>query len=402
LAEFIKGKSSALTIVEPAVISAPLSASLTLSAGHKYNRPFATSRARASMGKVTYKDAGVDLEVYDEAMTRLPRLMHRTFSPRVMKLDGGFAGLFQLDFASKLFARNYQEPVLVSCTDGVGTKIKLALAVDRHDTVGIDLVAMSVNDAICCGAEPLFFLDYVAMSHDDPQRLEALVKGVSDGCVEADCALLGGETAIMPDLYARGDYDLAGFCVGVVEKKSVITGQQIAAGDVVIGVASSGIHSNGYSLVRKIVFDLAGLGVNDRVAELGQTVGEALLTPTKIYARPVRRILSHYKVKSVVHGICHVTGGGIQGNLERIIPQGVRAHLDRRSWPIPPVFQWLQGLGSVDDDEMDRVFNMGIGLVMVVSPYYENSIRRTLEDFGLQSWTLGDIRAGEQGVQWIE
>ena len=379
----------------------PFSASLTLSARHKYNRPFAFSQ-RDSMGKVTYKDAGVDLEVYDEAMTRLPRLMHRTYSPRVMKLDGGFAGLFQLDFASKLFARNYQDPVLVSCTDGVGTKIKVALAVDRHDTVGIDLVAMSVNDAICCGAEPLFFLDYVAMSHDDPERLEALVKGVSDGCVQADCALLGGETAIMPDLYQRGDYDLAGFCVGVVEKKNVITGQQISPGDVVIGVASSGIHSNGYSLVRKIVFDLAGLGVNDHVPELGQTVGEALLTPTRIYARPVRRILSNYKVKSVVHGICHVTGGGIHGNLERIIPAGLRAHLDRRSWPIAPVFQWLQGLGSVDDDEMDRVFNMGIGLIMVVSPYFENSIRRTLEDFGLESWVLGDIRPGEQGVQWVD
>jgi phosphoribosylformylglycinamidine cyclo-ligase len=354
------------------------------------------------MGKVTYKDAGVDLEVYDEAMTRLPRLMHRTFSPRVMKLDGGFAGLFQLDFASRLFARNYQDPVLVSCTDGVGTKIKVALAVDRHDTVGIDLVAMSVNDAICCGAEPLFFLDYVAMSHDDPERLEALVRGVSDGCVEADCALLGGETAIMPDLYSRGDYDLAGFCVGVVERKHVITGAQIAPGDVVIGIASSGFHSNGYSLVRKVVFDMAGLGVNDHVAELGQTVGEALLAPTRIYARPVRRILSNYKVKSVVHGICHVTGGGIHGNLERIIPAGCRAVLDRRSWPIPPVMQWLQGLGGIADDEMDRVFNMGIGLVLVVSPYFENSIRRILDDFQLANWQIGQIVAGEQGVAWKE
>ena len=354
------------------------------------------------MGKVTYKDAGVDLEVYDEAMTRLPRLMHRTFSPRVMKFDGGFAGLYQLDFASKLFARNYQDPVLVSCTDGVGTKIKVALLTDRHDTVGIDLVAMSVNDAICCGAEPLFFLDYVAMSHDDPAKLEALVQGVSDGCVDADCALLGGETAIMPDLYSRGDYDLAGFCVGVVERKNLITGSQITPGDIVLGVASSGFHSNGYSLVRKVVFDLAGLGVNDHVTELGLTVGEALLTPTRIYARPVRRILSHYKVKNVVHGIAHITGGGLHGNLERIIPPGCRAVIDRRSWKIPPVMQWVQALGGIDDDEMDRVFNMGLGLVLVFNPHYENTIRRMFDDFGVESWKIGDIQAGEQGVQWVD
>src|SRR5688572_27592103 len=239
--------------------------SLTLSARRSYNRRFALSSVRGNMGNVTYKDAGVDLEVYDEAMSRLPRLMHRTFSPRVLKLDGGFAGLFQLDFCSRLFERKYEDPVLVSCTDGVGTKLKVATLCDKHDTVGIDLVAMSVNDALCCGAEPLFFLDYVAMSHDDPPRLEALVKGVSDGCVEADCALLGGETAIMPDIYARGEYDLAGFCVGVVERKHLIDGRSIAAGDLVLGIASSGLHSNGYSLVRKVVFDLAGLGAEDFV-----------------------------------------------------------------------------------------------------------------------------------------
>ena len=189
-------------------------------------------------------------------MARLPPLLHRTFTPRVMPLDGGFAGLFQLDFANHLFARNYEDPVLVCCTDGVGTKLKVAQLAGRHNTVGIDLVAMSVNDALCCGAEPLFFLDYVAMSHDDPALLEQIVAGVSDGCLEADCALLGGETAIMPDLYARGDYDLAGFCVGVVERQRIIDGRDIAVGDVVIGVASSGLHSNGYSLARKIVFDI--------------------------------------------------------------------------------------------------------------------------------------------------
>ena len=209
------------------------------------------------MAKATYKDAGVDLDVYEESMGRLPRLLSRTHSPRVIPLVGGFAGLFQLDFDSPLFARKYEDPVLVSCTDGVGTKLKVAMAADRHDTVGVDLVAMSVNDALCCGAEPLFFLDYVAMSHDDPDRLEQIVAGITAGCLESDCALLGGETAIMPDIYARGDYDLAGFCVGVVERKRLIDGKAIAEGDVIIGVAASGLHSNGYSLVRKVVFDIA-------------------------------------------------------------------------------------------------------------------------------------------------
>src|SRR3954452_17550255 len=221
------------------------------------------------MAKVTYKDAGVDLDVYDEAMNRLPRLMHRTFSPRVLKLDGGFAGLFQLDFASRLFERKYEDPILVSCTDGVGTKLKVATLIGKHDTVGIDLVAMSVNDAICCGAEPLFFLDYIAMSHDDPERLEQLVDGVTRGCLESDCALLGGETAIMPDIYARDDYDLAGFCVGVVERRRIVDGRAIVPEDIVLGVASSGLHSNGYSLVRKVVFEMAGLKVDQFVDELG-------------------------------------------------------------------------------------------------------------------------------------
>jgi len=345
------------------------------------------------MSKVTYKDAGVDLEVYDEAMTRLPRLMHRTFSPRVLKLDGGFAGLFQLDFSSRMFARNYHDPVLVACTDGVGTKLKVAQLCGKHDTVGIDLVAMSVNDALCCGAEPLLFLDYVAMSHDDPPVLEQLVQGVSDGCIQADCALLGGETAIMPDLYRRGDYDLAGFCVGVVERGQVIDGRAIAPGDAILGVASSGLHSNGYSLVRKVVFELSALAVSDHVECLGTTVGQALLTPTRIYAQPVRKILRHYKVKNVIHGLAHITGGGLRDNLERILPAGVRARIDPDSWRVPPVFSWLQQLGEIDDAEMERVFNMGIGLVLVVSPYYADSIQRMLTDLGLDNWPIGQIEA---------
>ncbi|MGC3969064.1 MAG: phosphoribosylformylglycinamidine cyclo-ligase [Pirellulales bacterium] len=352
------------------------------------------------MAKATYKDAGVDLEVYDQAMARLPRLLHRTQTPRVMPLDGGFAGLFALDFAGPLFARKYQDPVLVSCTDGVGTKLKVAMHCDRHTTVGIDLVAMSVNDALCCGAEPLFFLDYIAMSHDDPVRLEQIVQGVTDGCLQADCALLGGETAIMPDIYARGDYDLAGFCVGVVERKGVIDGKQITPGDVVLGLASSGCHSNGYSLVRRVAFDIAKHNVNDHVPELGRTVGEALLEPTRIYVKPVRKVLAHYAKKHVVHGIAHITGGGLQGNLERIIPPGCHARVRRYDWPIPPVFPWLQKLGEIEADEMDRVFNMGIGLTMVVSSYYADSIRSQLQDCGVECFPIGEIVAGGEGVVW--
>jgi len=352
------------------------------------------------MAKATYKDAGVDLEVYRQSMARLPRLLHRTYSPRVIPNDGGFAGLFQLDFASALFARRYEDPVLVSCTDGVGTKLKVANLTGVHNTVGIDLVAMSVNDAICAGAEPLFFLDYVAMSHDDPELLEQIVEGISQGCVEADCALLGGETAIMSDLYARGDYDLAGFCVGVAERKKLVDGKSISPGDVLLGVASSGLHSNGYSLARRIVFDIAGLGVEDHVDELGTTVARTLLEPTRIYVRCVRRVLNYYTVKKVVHGISHITGGGLCENLERIVPEGVRITIDRGSWSVPPVFTWLQRLGEVETDEMDRVFNMGIGLVLVVSPHYAESIRHQLTDCGLESWTIGRAVAGERGVVW--
>jgi phosphoribosylformylglycinamidine cyclo-ligase len=350
------------------------------------------------MAKATYKDAGVDLDVYEQSMARLPALLKRTYTPRVMGRDGGFAGMFQLDFGSPMFARGYDDPVLVSCTDGVGTKLKVAQQAGVHNTVGIDLVAMSVNDALCCGAEPLFFLDYVAMSHDDPELLEQLVQGISNGCLEADCALLGGETAIMPDLYARGDYDLAGFCVGVVERKRVLDGRAIAEGDLVLGVASSGLHSNGYSLARKVVFEIAGLSVDDQIDELGATVGEELLRPTRIYARPLRNILSHYKIKSVVHGVAHITGGGLCENLARIVPEGIRLRLSRK-WTVPPVFPWLQKLGEIDGAEMDRVFNMGIGLVLVVSPFYAESVQRQLADMGLESWLIGEAGRGEQGVE---
>ena len=345
------------------------------------------------MSGVSYKDSGVDLDVYNEAMKRLPKLMHRTFSPRVNRLDGGFAGLFQLDFDNPLFKRNYEQPMMIACTDGVGTKLKLAQMLDRHSTVGIDLVAMCVNDAICCGAEPLFFLDYVAMSHDDPVRLEQIVQGISDGCLASDSALLGGETAIMPDLYQHGEYDLAGFCVGVVEKKHLIDGKSIADGDVVIGIASSGVHSNGFSLVRKIVFDVAGLKPEDPFPGSDQTIADVLIEPTTIYTKAIREILSHYKVKNVVHGIAHITGGGLAENIERITPAGINIQIDGQSWERPPVFEWLQKLGNVETDEMFRVFNMGVGIAMIVSPYFADSIVRMLSQAGHQCSVIGTVTA---------
>jgi phosphoribosylformylglycinamidine cyclo-ligase len=340
----------------------------------------------------TYSSAGVNLELYREGMARLPAHMRRTQCPRVMSPEGGFAALFQLDFKG-LFSRGYEDPLLVSCTDGVGTKLKIAVAAGVHHTVGIDLVGMSVNDALCTGAEPLFFLDYVAMSHDDPNLLEQIVRGIADACVECECALVGGETAILPDMYHDGEYDLAGFCVGVVERRRLVDGRQIVPGDVAIGLASNGLHSNGFSLVRKAVFDIGGLSCGDRVATLGdRTVAEILLEPTRLYARPVKAVLGHYRVKQVVHGIAHITGGGLVENLARIVPTTVQVALDRGSWTVPAVFPWVQGLGGVAADEMERVFNMGVGMVLVVSPHFADSIQSQLADLGLQNWQIGAVR----------
>jgi phosphoribosylformylglycinamidine cyclo-ligase len=341
----------------------------------------------------TYSSAGVNLELYREGMARLPAHMRRTQCPRVMSQEGGFAALFQLDFKG-LFSRGYVDPLLVSCTDGVGTKLKVAVNAGIHHTVGIDLVAMSVNDALCTGAEPLFFLDYVAMSHDDPALLEQIVRGIADACVECECALVGGETAILPDMYHGGDYDLAGFCVGVVERSRVVDGKQIQPGDVAIGIASSGFHSNGYSLVRKAVFEMGGLKGTDRVGSLGdKTVNDLLLEPTRLYARPVKAVLRHYRVKQVVHGIAHITGGGLVENLARIVPDHVQVVLERGSWQVPGVFPWVQKLGQIDPAEMERVFNMGVGMVLVVSPHFADSIQRQLADLGHENWKIGTVAA---------
>ena len=345
------------------------------------------------MSGATYSSAGVNLELYREGMARLPAHMRRTQCPRVMSAEGGFAALFQLDLKG-LFSRGYEDPLLVSCTDGVGTKLKIAVQAGIHHTVGIDLVAMSVNDALCTGAEPLFFLDYVAMSHDDPDLLEKIVRGIADACVECQCALVGGETAILPDMYHPGEYDLAGFCVGVVERARLVNGTRIRPGDVAIGIASSGFHSNGYSLVRKAVFELGGLACGDTVPTLGdRTVGEILLEPTRLYARPVKAVLARHNAAHDVHGIAHITGGGLAENLARIVPADVQVEIDRGSWQVPAVFPWVQGLGGIAADEMERVFNMGVGMVLVVAREIAGDVRQQLADLGHDAWVIGHVRA---------
>ena len=333
----------------------------------------------------SYKSAGVDLDKYEESMARLPNHMQKTFTPRVLRNPGGFAGLFQLNGGDK----KYEDPILVSGTDGVGTKLKVASMVGRHDTIGIDLVAMCVNDVICTGAEPLFFLDYVAMGEDDSDLLEQVVAGISEGCVQSESALIGGETAIMPDMYQKGDYDVAGFSVGVVEKSQLLDGSQIKPGDHLIGVASNGIHSNGYSLVRKIVFETAGLKVETEVDEIGETVGDLLLKPTLIYASLVKSLRSDESLVNSLHGIAHITGGGLVENVSRILPEGIKVDVKPNSWIVPPVFSWLQNLGEVAPDEMARVFNMGIGLVLIVDPGNSVEFIKQIQKSGHNCYEIG-------------
>lgn len=347
---------------------------------------------------ISYKDSGVDLDTYAEAMNRIPSLLKRTQNSRVMPLAGGFAGLFRLLGDGHA----YRDPVLVSGSDGVGTKLKVAIKAKKFDTVGIDLVAMCVNDCLCIGAEPLFFLDYLALPKDDPDLVSDLVKGVSDGCVDSGAALLGGETAIMPDLYAPGELDMAGFCVGVVEKDELIDGTQIEANDVVIGVASDGLHSNGFSLVRKAVFEVGNLEIGTDVPELGTTVGEALLTPTKIYAKLVSALQQNEQVKPNITGIAHITGGGLAENIGRIMPEGLQAPVHRSAWEVPAIFDWVQGLGDIDREEMFRVFNMGIGLAVVVRPESVEATLETIKQSGSECWQLGTIQKGEESGIYVD
>ena len=340
------------------------------------------------MPRLTYKAAGVDIEAGDAFVRTIKPLVRSTFRPEVLTDIGGFSGLFALE------AKKYKEPVLVSGTDGVGTKLKLAIEMDRHDTIGVDLVAMSVNDVVVTGAEPLFFLDYLATGKLRPRTSVDVIRGIVEGCRLAGCALLGGETAEMPSFYAEGVYDLAGFAVGVVEKSRVIDGRRIMAGDVLIGLASSGLHSNGFSLARKISFEVAGHKITDRIPGWTRRLGEELLTPTKIYVKPILQLVRDLDVK----GLAHITGGGLTGNLPRILPEGCQAQIKRGSWPVPPVFEWLEKQGGVAIEEMYRVFNMGVGMVAVVGPDQADRAIEKLKDLSEPAFLIGKVIPGEPKV----
>lgn len=347
---------------------------------------------------VTYKASGVDISANDRMVELIGRNVRRTHGPRVMHLHNAFAGLFRLDYDEKLFKKNYRNPILVACTDGVGTKIKIATLMNKFDTVGIDLVAMSVNDMLVQGAEPLFFLDYIAVNELKPEQINQFVAGISEGCCQADCALLGGETAEMPDLYRKGEFDLAGFAVGVAEKHRLITGMYVKPGDSVIGLASSGLHSNGYSLVRKICFEQNTLNVNDTIEELGETLGQALLRPTRIYAQAIVELLKKYRVKKVVKAMAHITGGGLVGNIPRVIGDELNVVLQKNKWPVPPIFNFLRKLGPVQKNEMYRVFNMGIGYVLIVSSSFTRSIMAHLRKLGETPYFIGKVKRGSGKV----
>jgi phosphoribosylformylglycinamidine cyclo-ligase len=332
----------------------------------------------------------VDIEAGDEAVRRIARLARTTVRPEVLGGIGGFAGFVRVP-------PGYQEPVLVSSADGVGTKLKVAFLADRHHTVGIDLVAMGVNDVLVHGAEPLYFLDYIGIARLDPARVEAIVTGVVEGCRRAGCALIGGETAELSDLYAPGEYDLAGFAVGVAERARLIDGSAVRVGDRVIGLASSGLHSNGYTLARRIVFEVLGLEPADPLPGVSRSVAEELLEPTRIYTSAVRALLRAVPV----HAMAHVTGGGIVGNLPRVLPDGCRAVIRRRSWQEPPIFATLQQAGKVADAEMFRTFNMGLGYLAVVPRETLTEAMRALTDADERVWDVGEVVAGARSVEVV-
>ncbi len=348
---------------------------------------------------ISYRQAGVDIDVSDQWTETIKSMVRKTYGPRVLSGVGGFAGLFRLDYDEKLLKRNYRKPVLVACTDGVGTKILIAKDAQKLDTVGIDLVAMNVNDLVVTGAEPLFFLDYMAVGKLDPKNTSDLLKGITEGCQQAECALLGGETAEMPGLYSQEEFDLAGFAVGVVERRKIINGRWIESGDTILGLASSGLHSNGYTLARKIIFEIAGLKLDDELPGLECSVAEELLRPTRIYVKPVLGLLRQYKVKQPVRGIAHITGGGLVGNLPRILPPNCRAIIHTDSWPVPKIFAWLQTKGPVHRTEMFRVFNMGIGMVLIVRPAFAGAIAKYLARKGETVYKIGRITAGTPEVE---
>ncbi len=360
-----------------------------------------TGMAGENKKSVTYKQAGVDIDAGEAMVDLIKPMVQATHTPRVLDNFGSFAGLFSLDFGEKLFKRQYKDPVLAACTDGVGTKLKIAFMTDKLDTVGIDLVAMSVNDLICGGAEPLFFLDYLAVGKLLPRRMAEIVKGIADGCKQSGCALLGGETAEMPSFYKAKEFDMAGFAVGVAERSRIIDGSDAKPGDVAIGLASDGIHSNGYGLARHVLLNIAKYKLADRPDELeGASVGEELLQPTRIYVKPILDVLKKYKVKRPVKAMAHITGGGLPGNLPRVLPKGLTVRIKRDSWPVPPIFKLIAKKGPVDSLEMSRVFNMGVGFVIIVAPSFAKSIMNQLQRAGERCWILGKVKRGAT-IQWV-
>lgn len=335
----------------------------------------------------TYKDAGVDVEAGYESVKLMGKHVKRTFRPEVLTDIGGFGGLFALN------KDKYEEPVLVSGTDGVGTKLKIAFLLDKHDTVGVDCVAMCVNDIVCSGAEPLFFLDYIALGKNRPEKVAEIVKGISDGCVQSGCALIGGETAEMPGFYPEDEYDLAGFSVGIVDRKKIIDGKKIAAGDKLIGLSSSGLHSNGYSLVRKLLNPNKEKLI-EHVEALGTTLGEELIRPTKLYVKTILDLKDKYEIK----GISHITGGGFIENIPRMIPEGLRVKINLGTWPVLPIFNLLQKIGGIKEKDIYNTFNMGIGMVLAVSSDIAEEMVQYLNAKEEQAYLIGEIITGDAGV----
>ena len=336
------------------------------------------------MTKFTYKKSGVDNQKASIFKTKIKPLVRKSFRPEVLKDIGGFGSFFR--FAKE----KYKDPILVSSSDGVGTKLKIAVLANKHDTIGIDAVAMNVNDILCVGAETLFFLDYIAFSKLDSDILVDIVKGINDGCIQAGCALIGGETAQMPGMYRQGDYDVAGFCVGVAERRNIIDGSKIAAGDVVVGLESNGIHSNGYSLVRRVLSQ----------SELTR-MSDELLKPTRIYVKPVLSLLhgTRYTVHSTIKGIAHITGGAFYDKIARILPEDVNVRIDKSSWVVPKIFRLIQNKGNIEDKEMYHTFNMGVGMVLIVASQSAKEIIAKLAAFKLKSWVIGEVVKGKKEVQ---
>ena len=349
----------------------------------------------AEKPSLTYADAGVDIEKANQFVDNIKGIVRKTFRAGVMGEIGGFGGLFSLN------VDHMSQPVLVSSTDGVGTKLKIAFMMDKHDTIGIDLVAMCVNDIAVQGAKPLFFLDYLSMGQLNTTVAEEVIKGIGDGCQQAMCALIGGETAEMPDFYRANEYDLAGFVVGLVDNNKIVDGSEISVGNQLIGIASSGLHSNGYSLVRKICFEVLKLGINDTVPDLGRSIGEELLMPTKIYSETILNLIKDLPIL----GLAHITGGGIPDNVQRIIPNACSIVLKKNSWEVPPIFPFIQRSGNVAQEEMLRTFNNGIGLIAVVPETHAQEVLMRLSGMNETGFVIGEIterKQSEPRIQWVD